>query len=92
MLRITRIQEAGGPCLTLEGRLVGESVTLLQTELFQTELSNSRADQAIVALDLSAVHFADAAAILLLRAARARGILLRECSPLLVSLIGSPSR
>ena len=87
MLRITPINgDPGAVCLMLEGRLVGDWVGVLESELAARE----EAAPALV-LDLSHVDFANGAGVAVLRAARARGVRVRGCSPLLSSLLGGVS-
>ncbi|MES1177707.1 MAG: hypothetical protein ABUL62_25505 [Myxococcales bacterium] len=83
MLRITRLTSAAGaPCLRVEGRLVGDWVQVLESELARL----SEADRP--ALDLSGVDFADQPALALLQRMTERGVALVACSPLLQSLLG----
>jgi anti-anti-sigma regulatory factor len=70
--------------LKLEGRLVGDWVALLATELASDEDARPR-----VVLDCAGVAFANQTGVSLLRAASARGVVLTGCSPLLCSLIES---
>jgi hypothetical protein len=83
MLRITRLASAAGPpCLRVEGRLVGDWVQVLESEV-------SRASEADpLSLDLSGVEFADPRALALLERMTERGIQFVSCSPLLQSLLG----
>jgi anti-anti-sigma regulatory factor len=85
MLRITREDgRAGELRLALEGRLVGEWVALLQSEL---EVS---ANLPSVVLDLSRVQYTSAEGAKVLRAAEARGTSLLGLSTLLrIQLAGS---
>lgn len=83
VLRITRIEDdASGTCLKVEGRLVGEWIELLETELIRASRSDIR-----LSLDLAGVDFASTQATEMLRAAAARGVLLTACSPLLSKLL-----
>ena len=81
MLRITRLAlDAGAPCLRVEGRLVGEWVELLDSEVASAEHSK-------LSLDLSGVEFADARALSLLQRLSEHGVDFVACSPLLSSLL-----
>lgn len=82
MLRITRSDDATRLLLKLEGRIVGDWVAVLADELD----SLADANPALV-LDLSGVEFATDAGVDVLLAARARGVQLLSCSPLLASLL-----
>jgi anti-anti-sigma regulatory factor len=85
VLRITSVaDEPEGPCLKVEGRLVGEWVALLEGELLKAERQVSG-----LRLDLSLVDFANDAAMHVLRAAAARGVRVIACSPLLLRLLGN---
>jgi len=85
VLRITHVHdEPEGPCLKVEGRLVGEWVALLEGELLKAERQERE-----LRLDLSLVDFANSAATHVLRAATARGVRVVACSPLVRQLLGS---
>jgi hypothetical protein len=84
MLRITRLDDdPRAPCLRLEGRIVGEWVSVLEAELSRDDLR----DRPVV-LDLSRVDFATAPAVTVLRRAAESGATLTGCSPLIASLLG----
>lgn len=87
VLRITRESDAGSTRIAVEGRLVGEWVALLRDELERSETSGHT-----ILLDLARVHFAGDAGLMLLRAARARGIEVVGCSPLLATLLAGDER
>jgi hypothetical protein len=85
MLRITWFDdEASGPRLLLEGRIVGDWV-----EVLETEIERARSGGKTFVLDLTRVDFATHPAITLLREAESGGARLLGCSPLLASLLGS---
>lgn len=85
MLRITRFDEdAGGLRLLLEGRIVGDWVEVLETEI-------ARSGRKPLVLDLTRVDFASHPAVAVLRDAESRGATLFGCSPLMASLLGSRS-
>ena len=85
MLRITRFDDdVSGPRLLLEGRIVGDWVQVLETEIKRA----GKEDKPLI-LDLSRVDFATLPAVALLKEAASRGARLTGCSPLLVSLLGS---
>ena len=84
MLRITRLDDdPQGPCLRLEGRIVGDWVSVLEAELARDDLR----DRPLV-LDLSRVDFATAPGVMVLRRAAESGATLTGCSPLIASLLG----
>ena len=84
MLRITTIGPDDNPILRLEGRLI---------EPWTQELEASFcAQDPPPILDLSAVRFADAAGLDLLRRLREEGAELAELSPLLRSLLDGAGR
>jgi anti-anti-sigma regulatory factor len=88
VLRISRVQrDDAGICLKVEGRLSGDAVAVLETELAEAERSASQ-----LSLDLAAVDFASLPAAEMLRAASARGVRLVDCSPFLAGLLlsGAP--
>jgi hypothetical protein len=81
MLRITRLApDAGIPCLRVEGRLVGDWVDVLDSEVSISEGPK-------LTLELSGVEFADARALSLLQRLSRHGVELVACSPLLSSLL-----
>jgi hypothetical protein len=83
VLRITRLPDAAaGPRLKVEGRLIGEWVSLLEAELERVSGAPG------LELDLAAVDFANASGIRLLRAAAARGVRVVAASPFLAKLLG----
>jgi len=82
VLRITRLREDQATCLRLEGKLVGPWVNVAR-EACEQEASRSRP----IALDLSEVTFVDAEGLSLLRALRASGVELRECSNFVAELL-----
>lgn len=87
MLRITRLLERHELLrLKVEGRLVGDSVEVLELELTQ-----ALAQATALTLDLSGVEFADARALSFLHGVSRRGIELLACSPLLTSLLENQS-
>ncbi len=82
MLRITRERRGAAELrLAAEGRIVGEWVSLLQSEL---EAGGNASE---VALDLSQVQYASADGLRVLRAAEARGTRLLGASLLLRVLL-----
>jgi hypothetical protein len=83
VLRISRIDQNGaGLCLKVEGRLSGEWVDLLESELEEASRLT-----AMLSLDLAAVDFASAQATEVLRGATARGVRVVGCSPFLSKLL-----
>jgi hypothetical protein len=83
VLRITWVADhSDGPCLKVEGRLVGEWVAVLEAELERATRTMSS-----IALDLTAVEFASVQATQMLRAARYRGVHISASSPLLTRLL-----
>jgi anti-anti-sigma regulatory factor len=83
VLRISRIDQNGaGVCLKVEGRLIGEWVELLESELAEASRLT-----AMLSLDLAAVDFASAQATEVLRGATARGVRIVGCSPFLSKLL-----
>lgn len=85
MLRITRVEDDGGAlCLRLEGRIVGDWVEVLESEIAQVE-----PDEHGLVLDLTRVDFATHPAVVVLRDAMGRGARVLGCSPLIASLLGS---
>lgn len=84
MLRITRIDGDTGVCLKVEGRLTGEWVTLLESEL-----EKAARDTRALTLDLGSVDFASMQGADLLMAARARGVRLNACSPYVSDLLAT---
>jgi hypothetical protein len=82
MLRITRLADTPTPCLRVEGRLVGDSVQVLEGAV------SSALELGSLGLDLLGVEFADARALRLLQQITKRGVALVACSPLLVGLLG----
>jgi anti-anti-sigma regulatory factor len=88
LLRITRIDEsATSVCLKVEGRLAGDWVALLESELEQAAQG-----QVALSLDLAGVDFASSQATEMLRAAAARGVRLSACSPFLSNLLAVDRR
>jgi anti-anti-sigma regulatory factor len=83
VLRITAVPDKTPAQLSVEGRLVGPWVAVLESELGKVEARGSSA----VVLELSQVQFADRAAVEMLRRAEERGVTLEGCSPLLASLL-----
>jgi hypothetical protein len=88
--RVLRITSVAGPgdaiFLKVEGRLVGEWVVVLESELEGALRTTSS-----VTLDLAAVEFANAQATQLLLAAQARGVRIVASSPLLTRLLAGAS-
>lgn len=84
MLRISRVdQPPEGVCLKVEGRLSGDWVALLESELAEAGRTTIS-----LSLDLAAVDFASVAATEMLRAAAASGVRIVACSPFLAKLLG----
>jgi hypothetical protein len=85
MLRITRFDDDTGALrLLLEGRIVGDWI-----EVLKTEISRARSGERPLVLDLTRVDFATHLAVAVLRDAASQGATLLGCSPLLSSLLGS---
>jgi ABC-type transporter Mla MlaB component len=85
MLRITRhATRHDVACLSVEGRLVGDWVQVLQVEVERVQ-----AQVPVLELDLGGVEFADSEALSLLLQVERRGVKLVACSPLLTSLLES---
>jgi hypothetical protein len=83
MLRITRLPDAADSLhLRIEGRLVGDWVQLLETEVAPA------AEGTALSLDLAGVEFADQRALALLQRLKEQGVAFVACSPLLQSLLG----
>jgi len=85
MIRITPLwPRQNVRCLRVEGRLVGDCVSVLHDELRRIE-----DDTCELELDLADVEFADSEALTLLLDVAQRGVKLVACSPLLTSLLES---
>ncbi len=83
MLRITRIEHPGaGPILKLEGKLLEPWVDELRQACFAAGPLAARPG-----LDLSAVSYADAAGIALLRALRDQQVRIVACSGYVAELL-----
>jgi anti-anti-sigma regulatory factor len=85
VLRITRIENSStSVCLKIEGRLAGDSV-----ELLESELEKALRGEASLSLDLASVDFASPQAAELLKAAKTRGVRVSACSPYLSNLLST---
>lgn len=83
MLRITRLAHAPDSLhLRVEGRLVGDWVQLLETEVAPAAEGGS------LSLDLAGVEFADQRALAVLQRLEQQGVAVVACSPWLQSMLG----
>ena len=86
MLRITRTEKAEAEInLTVEGRLVGEWVTELQT----AAMMEANSEYTRMHLDLSGVRFVDSQGLALLQRLLNQGIVLQGVSPFVQQLLNT---